>query len=66
MDWMDGVRRLIRMNEEQITLIESMIPGAPNDEARHMLRRMITRRREQIRTFREMVGSATEPMGPMF
>ena len=55
MDWRNDLQRAIRINEEEIMLLESMIPQAPSQEVQQMLGMMITQEKEEMRIMREML-----------
>ena len=64
MDWMSGLNRILRINEEELALLEGM---APNEPMRMMIRSMIAQEREESRVIRElMMGHHNDFMDPVF
>ncbi|HHV19435.1 MAG TPA: hypothetical protein GXZ27_11400 [Thermoanaerobacterales bacterium] len=67
MDWMNGLNRILRINEEEIALLERMLAMAPNEHMRMILRNMITEESEESRVIRElMMGNHKDYMDPVF
>jgi hypothetical protein len=67
MDWMSGLNRILRINEEELALLEGMIAMAPNEPMRMMIRSMIAQEREESRVIRElMMGHHNDFMDPVF
>ena len=67
MDWMHGLNRILRINEEEIALLERMLAMAPNEHMRMILRNMITEESEESRVIRElMMGNHKDYMDPVF
>ncbi len=67
MDWMNGLNRILRINEEELALLERMLAMAPNEHMRMILRNMITEESEESRVIRElMMGNHKDYMDPVF
>lgn len=65
-DWMEGLRRIMRINEEEISLLERMMGMTRNENMRRILRGMIAEEREENRTIRELMMGHHEYMDPMY
>lgn len=55
MDWRENLERILRLDEQEIALWESLAAAAPNEATRRMIRRAIAREREEMRTIRELI-----------
>ncbi|WP_422447376.1 hypothetical protein [Thermoanaerobacterium sp. DL9XJH110] len=67
MDWMDGLNRILRIDEQELALLDEMMRYAPGEHMRRMLRMMMAREREEMRMIREMMmGGHMDSGGPLY